>query len=80
LWRKKAKKKLLSTAFSENLYFGEGKNSPPYLGGMVFRLLEQVSEFSTIEVVYPQYSASYPQYRSTALQYFGNLSPIYRFV
>ena len=49
------KNNLLLYIAKKNAYF-------PYMGVVIFKPLEQVSEFSTIQIGYPQYLVSYPQY------------------
>jgi hypothetical protein len=38
------------------------------MGVTVFHNLEQVSDFSTFKIGYPQYLGGYPQYQRTTLQ------------
>jgi hypothetical protein len=40
---------------------GLGKQTPPYMGVSVLAFLEQLSEFSTPDSVYPQFLGTYPQ-------------------
>ncbi len=43
------------------LYVGERKKRNPDMGVSFKAILEQVSDFSTFQAVYPQYLVSYPQ-------------------
>ncbi len=61
-------------------YFRRTKKQPLYIGVVKFVFLEQVSEFSTFELSYPQYLGGYPQDYGTELQCFCNFSPIYDLV
>ena len=60
-------KQRASTRKTEKLYLRAKKERCPYMGVALFRKLEQVSDFSTFHIGYPQYLGSYPQYSRTGL-------------
>jgi hypothetical protein len=61
LWRKPEEKDRFLYPTTFKTIWGALLNTPPYLGVVETRKIEQISEFSPERLTYPQFLATYPQ-------------------